>query len=68
MDINTMRGIATILAFAAFLGVCWWAYGSRRKARFDEAANLPFADEPLNERALTKQSGSGEHFLREKAK
>ena len=60
MDINTMRGIATILAFAAFLGVCWWAYGSRRKPRFDEAANLPFADESLNERALTKQSGSGD--------
>lgn len=60
MDINTMRGIATILAFAAFLGVCWWAYGSRRKPRFDEAANLPFADEPLNERSLAKQSGSGD--------
>lgn len=60
MDINTMRGIATVLAFAAFIGVCLWAYSSRRKPRFDEAANLPFADEPLNERALTKKSGSGD--------
>ena len=60
MDMNTMRGIATILAFAAFLGVCWWAFGSERKQRFDEAANLPFDDEPLNENALTKKSGLGE--------
>jgi cytochrome c oxidase cbb3-type subunit 4 len=65
MDMNTMRGIGTLLAFAAFLGVCWWAYGSRRKQGFDEAANLPFADEPQNnvprkEHAPTQQSGFGE--------
>jgi len=30
----------------AFLGVCWWAYGPKRKHQFDEAAQLPFADEP----------------------
>lgn len=74
MDINTMRGIATLLAFAAFLGVCWWAYGSRRKPGFDEAANLPFADESLNanvlrkESALKKPSGPGEQFVGEKSK
>lgn len=65
MDINTMRGIATVLAFAAFIGVCLWAYSSRRKQGFDEAANLPFADESHNDalfkdRALTKKSGSGD--------
>ena len=45
MDINTLRGIATLLALLAFLGVSWWAYSARRKRDFDEAANLPFADE-----------------------
>ena len=45
MDINTLRGIATLLALIAFLGVCWWAYGDKRKRDFDEAANLPFADD-----------------------
>jgi cytochrome c oxidase cbb3-type subunit IV len=45
MDINTLRGIATLLALLAFLGVIWWAYSARRKRDFDEAANLPFADE-----------------------
>lgn len=45
MDINTVRGIATILAFAAFIGVCWWAFSARRKKDFEEAANLPFDDD-----------------------
>ncbi len=43
MDINTLRGIATILAFGAFIGVCWWVFSARRKPGFEEAANLPFA-------------------------
>ena len=45
MDINLLRGIGTILAMIAFLSVCAWAYSGRQKARFDEAANLPFADD-----------------------
>lgn len=58
MDINTLRGIATVLAFVAFIGVCWWAFGSRRKKRFDEAANLPFADEEQNAQSLKHDKGS----------
>ncbi|MEH6552093.1 MAG: cbb3-type cytochrome c oxidase subunit 3 [Pseudomonadales bacterium] len=53
MDINTLRGIATILAMTAFLGVVWWAYSDKRKKDFSEAANLPFADEQNNERDKT---------------
>jgi cytochrome c oxidase cbb3-type subunit 4 len=45
MDINTWRGIATIVVMIAFLGICFWAYSSKRKSDFNEAANLPFADE-----------------------
>lgn len=45
MDINTLRGLATVFAMVAFIGVCLWAYSSRRKKGFDEAANLPFVDE-----------------------
>jgi len=44
-DINTWRGIATLLVMLAFLGVCAWAYSSKRKSTFDQAANIPFADE-----------------------
>ena len=44
MDINTWRGLATIFTMIAFFGVVFWAYSSKRKARFDDAANLPFAE------------------------
>ncbi|MDO7654052.1 MAG: cbb3-type cytochrome c oxidase subunit 3, partial [Porticoccus sp.] len=45
MDQGTLQGIGTILALVAFLGVCWWAFSSRKKKDFEEAAQLPFSDE-----------------------
>ena len=45
MDQGTLEGIGTLLAMLAFIAVCVWAYSSRNKERFDEAAMLPFADE-----------------------
>lgn len=45
MDIGTIHSIWTIVLFVCFIGVVWWAYGKKRKARFDEAANLIFTDE-----------------------
>lgn len=45
MDINDLRGLGTVFAMAAFLGVCFWAYSSRKKPDFEEAASLPFADD-----------------------
>ncbi|MBD9398043.1 cbb3-type cytochrome oxidase subunit 3 [Pseudomonas sp. PDM11] len=44
-DIGTIRGIGTAVVFIAFVAVVLWAYSSKRKSSFDEAANLPFADE-----------------------
>jgi cytochrome c oxidase cbb3-type subunit 4 len=46
MDIGTLRGLGTLLVMVAFVGLLLWAYSSKRKSAFDEAANLPFADEP----------------------
>jgi cytochrome c oxidase cbb3-type subunit 4 len=46
MDINDLRGISTAFpAGGVFIGLVFWAYSSKRKKSFDEAANLPFADE-----------------------
>ena len=61
MDINTLRGLSTVLIMLAFAGVCWWAYGRRRKDRFDAAANLPFADDQPNDLTLNKQNGHGDN-------
>ena len=46
MDIGTLRGLGTILVFVAMIAIILWAYSSKRKKSVDEAANLPFADEP----------------------
>jgi cytochrome c oxidase cbb3-type subunit 4 len=50
MDINTLRGLATLFLMIAFIGVCIWAYSGKRKKDFTEAANLPFADDEAGKR------------------
>jgi len=51
MDINLARGVITALSLFAFIGIVVWAYGKNRKAAFEEAANLPFADDDRAHRA-----------------
>lgn len=46
MDINTLRGFSSVLMLLAFAGICWWAFSPKRRKQFEEAANLPFEDEP----------------------
>lgn len=45
MDTGTVRGIIVIVLIIAFATLTLWAYSKRRKPDFDEAANLPFADD-----------------------
>ncbi|RTR33507.1 cbb3-type cytochrome oxidase subunit 3 [Shewanella atlantica] len=54
MDYGTIQGIITIVVMLTFVGIFAWAYSSRRKDQFDEAANLVFSDDELSK-------GSGEH-------
>jgi cytochrome c oxidase cbb3-type subunit 4 len=44
MDINVLRSVITVLSFAAFIGIVWWAYRRGSKSGFEAAARLPFAD------------------------
>lgn len=46
IDIGTLRGIGTALVLLSFICVTLWAYSGKRRAAFDKAALLPFADEP----------------------
>ncbi len=52
MDLNTLRGLSTVLVMITFFGVCWWAFAPSRRKQFNEAANLPFVDDadPQNEK------------------
>ena len=45
MSHGNLSGIMTILAFAAFLGVVFWAFCLKRKTDFDAAARLPLEDD-----------------------
>jgi cytochrome c oxidase cbb3-type subunit 4 len=36
-----LRGIFTVVMLVLFIGICVWAYSSRRKSTFDAAAHLP---------------------------
>lgn len=58
MEIGMLRGLGTVVVFIAFIGVVFWAYNSKRKSGFDEAANLPFADDastPANSAQESKE-------------
>jgi len=44
VDINDLRGIATVFCMVAFLSIVFWAYSSNRKKDFEEASMLPFSD------------------------
>jgi cytochrome c oxidase cbb3-type subunit 4 len=56
MDVNDLRTIITTASFFIFLGIVYWAYSGRQKSRFDEAANLPFADDDMQERTVHKNA------------
>jgi cytochrome c oxidase cbb3-type subunit IV len=53
MDIGTVRGLVTLVIMLAFVAIVIWAYSKRRKADFDEMANLPFHEYPSD-----KEQGS----------
>ena len=42
MTYDDIRGIATLFAMIAFLAVVFWAWSSKRKKSFNEAANQLF--------------------------
>jgi cytochrome c oxidase cbb3-type subunit 4 len=65
MDLNDLRTLITTVSFAVFVGIVYWAYSSRQRASFDEAANLPFADGELpGEAPLQSKENSNSHGVR----
>lgn len=45
MDVNDLRSAVTVISLLLFLALVVWTWSRGRKAAFDEAARLPFADE-----------------------
>lgn len=65
MDLTTLRALSTVLVMIAFAGVCWWAFSPSRKKKFNDAANLPFADEDAD--AATKANDANKQPLHPKS-
>ena len=40
-----IQGILTTLSLIVFIAIVIWAFSKHKKKDFEEAANLPFADE-----------------------
>ncbi|MBX8536301.1 cbb3-type cytochrome c oxidase subunit 3 [Pseudomonas cichorii] len=56
MDIGMIRGLGTLVVMAAFIGLALWVFSPRRKAEFDDATLLPFADDPQAIEQLKQQA------------
>jgi cytochrome c oxidase cbb3-type subunit 4 len=60
VDINTLRGLLTLALLILFVCLFLWAYNRKRAPAFNEAANLPFADEDLSQRSGEFSAARGE--------
>lgn len=58
MDLNDFRAWHTLVLLAAFIGIIIWAYSRGRKRRFNEAAQLPFADQETHQATMNKENAS----------
>lgn len=58
MEYSTIHSIFTVILFVAFGAFVIWAYSKKRKADFDQAANLVFDDE---QKAPQKNKQESDH-------
>ncbi len=54
MNVIDFHSYYTLLMLIVFIGICFWAWSSKRKKFFSEAANLPFADEEISAHSAQK--------------
>ncbi len=45
MDLNDLRSLFTVVVVVMFIAIVFWAYSSKQKASFDEAAQLALDDD-----------------------
>jgi cytochrome c oxidase cbb3-type subunit 4 len=60
MDVNVLRSLTTLLMFGVFIGIVVWAMAGRRRAEFDAAAQLPFAEQAVEPSADASLSAAAD--------
>ena len=57
--LNDASSMMTVISFLTFLGIIAWSYSAKRRADFDDAANLPFADDHADAPASVTEKHNG---------
>jgi cytochrome c oxidase cbb3-type subunit 4 len=47
--LDRASSVMTVVSFATFCAILWWAWSRQRSDAFAQAALLPFADEAMEE-------------------
>jgi len=58
MDMNDVRSWYTLVVFGVFIGIVIWAWSSKRKKDFNEAAHLPLNEPEYPRAQQNKENGS----------
>lgn len=60
MDIAIIQSVWTVVVFVLFVGIVFWAFSSKQKASFDDAANsLLEDDDSAVIKPLAKENNNG---------
>ena len=57
MDVIVLRSLTTLFMFGVFVGIVVWSLAARRRKGFDEAAQLPFLENPLDDGPAASAQG-----------
>jgi cytochrome c oxidase cbb3-type subunit 4 len=59
MDNALIQSVWTVVVLVLFVGIVIWAWSSKRKQDFDEAANLPFHEDETRTDNTSKENTHG---------
>ncbi len=60
MDMPTFHALWTAALLVIFIGIVWWAFGSRQQRRFHSASQIPLEDDDDGEN-ITQSSQKEQH-------
>jgi cytochrome c oxidase cbb3-type subunit 4 len=59
MDTSLIQSVWTLVVLVLFVGIVIWAWSSKRKQDFDEAANIPFNEDDMPAEKTSKENSHG---------
>ncbi|MGB5718098.1 MAG: cbb3-type cytochrome c oxidase subunit 3 [Gammaproteobacteria bacterium] len=59
MNSSLIQSVWTVVVLVLFVGIVIWAWSSKRKQDFDEAANIPFHEDEAPTEHTSKEKPHG---------